>query len=222
MATTGQMLDIAEGEGTPMGTPPPSEAEPTKAAPSLGDQWKTFLSQPGNAAAAIQFGIKAMQPVSPGQSIMGHIGNALGSAGEAKQRVTQSRTDEALKRAQTDYYGQRTNTLATGGGLTAAARLNWMVKQDAAYGEILDQVAFNTYGKLGWADLDPTTLAEAEALAKNLYAQRYGKAPPEMADPALAGGTPSLGATTAAPAVTRTDTQGRKWTIQNGQWVQTG
>lgn len=222
MATTGQMLDIAEGEGTPQGTSPPSEEAPTSKAPSLGGQWKEFLSQPGNAAAMVQFGIKAMQPIAPGQSLMGHLGNAVGAAGEAKQKVTQTRTDEALKAAQTAYYGQRTNTLASGGGITAYQRLQWAAKQDEAYNEILDQVAFNTYGRLGWAELDPTTLAEAEALAKNLYTQRYGKPPPEMIDPSGITPAPGLGGATAAPSVTKKDTQGRTWTLQNGTWVQTG
>ena len=221
MATPGAMLDIAGGTAeVPKGPEAPSDAAPTAKAPSLGKQWNTFLGQPGNAAAMIQFGIKAMQPISPGQSVMGHIGNAIGAAGEAKQRVTQTRTDTRAKEAQTNYYEGR-NEYYSGGRLTANQELLWAAKQDANYGEILDGVAFNMGGINGISDLTSEQLAEAKAQTDQIYRQRYRKEPPSPG----ATAAPSLGEAIAPPpqypvgTVLRNSTTGETSTLTNDGWV---
>lgn len=215
MADTGRMLDISTGEGAPQGPLPPSEAAPTAKAPSLGAQWKEFLSQPGNAAAMMQFGIKAMQPISPGQSVLGHIGNAIGAAGEAKQKVKATRLDEDYKRAQIAAAEGRADYYASGrGSLTAYQQMMLEYRNNTAVRAAMDDIVLmGDYGVLSAAELPPDQFAQLYAAT----AQKLGLPGSGGVAPA-----PSLGTATSAPPITRRDTEGRTWTLQNGQWVQTG
>ena len=231
----GALLGIAKGEGTPEGYDPGMEADgthPTAAAPPpakqkpLAGAWKDFLNAPGNHAALIQFGIKALQPISPGQSPMGHLANALGEAGEARSRNIAETADAEMKRAQTDYYSGRSTYYASGGprgGLTAYQQAQLQIKQDARMEEVLDQVAFQHGGVMGWATLDPEKLTEVVAIAQNRFRELYGTEPPGGINPGIGTGTPtpSLGAATAPAAIPdQRDTNGQLWRWTNNAWAQ--
>lgn len=84
--------------------------------------WSDFLGDPKTRAALLQFGVQMLQPVGPGQSLMGAVGEAVGAGGAAADRYqasqnelrqkayelqTQRQTAEseaALRQAQGEYY----------------------------------------------------------------------------------------------------------------------
>lgn len=63
-------------------------------APDVQSEWQNWLGNDANRAAMMQFGIALTQPMGWGQNTIGHIGSALGSAGEAAGRT------QAAQRAQ--------------------------------------------------------------------------------------------------------------------------
>ncbi|HEY0724516.1 MAG TPA: hypothetical protein VGD41_11100, partial [Pyrinomonadaceae bacterium] len=72
-------------------TPPSGDGQnPPQPAQAPGSdvagQWRNWIGDPSNRAALMQFGISLMQPIAPGQNTLGHVGEALGSAGEAVAR----------------------------------------------------------------------------------------------------------------------------------------
>lgn len=77
---------------------------------ALHQQWQEWMGKPNNRAAMIQFGIAMLQPVSPGENFLSHGANALGSAGEAHQRVTtneqQARKSDTEAELRTARAGQ--------------------------------------------------------------------------------------------------------------------
>lgn len=60
----------------------------------LVGQWKSWLSDPANQSALTQFGVSLMQPVGLGQTALGHVGQAIGSAGAAAGRVQKEELDQ--------------------------------------------------------------------------------------------------------------------------------
>ena len=206
----GALLGIAKGEGTPEGYDPGMEADgthPTAAAPPpakqkpLAGAWKDFLNAPGNHAALIQFGIKALQPISPGQSPMGHLANALGEAGEARSRNIAETADTEMKRAQTDYYSGRSAYYASGGprgGLTASQLLNAQWRERQEYADLLGEVLMSQYRVMDLSQLPPEQQQEALTATDSRMSQLYpgmvttGGAPVGTANP--------LGAAVATPA----------------------
>lgn len=68
----------------------------------LVERWNSWLSNPANRAALIQFGTSLTQPPSFGDNTLSQIGRAVGSAGEAAQRV---QTGREKKAAQTRKLG---------------------------------------------------------------------------------------------------------------------
>jgi hypothetical protein len=50
-------------------------------------QWDDFLNRPGNRQALLQIGLNMMQPLAMGQTVGGHIGQAVGAGGEAVDRA---------------------------------------------------------------------------------------------------------------------------------------
>ena len=224
----GALLGIAKGEGTPEGYDPGMEADgthPTAAAPPpakqkpLAGAWKDFLNAPGNHAALIQFGIKALQPISPGQTPIGHLANAVGEAGEARTRNIEQTADAEMKRAQTDYYSGRTTYLQNGGArgqLTANQIQNAAWRQGEAYGEILDNIVTFQFGKFAWAELSPEEQTQAIVQADNELKTKH----PEL----MQGGTgaaPSLGASVAPAAIPdQRYTNGQLWRWTNNAWAQ--
>lgn len=61
----------------------------------LKARWDSFLSNPDNRAALFQFGISALQPIGVGQSLLGHLGQAAGMAGETVAERSQQRAEAA-------------------------------------------------------------------------------------------------------------------------------
>lgn len=49
------------------------------------NEWGQFLSDPKGRAALMSFGLAMMQPVAPGQSSLGHFGQAIGNAAGSLQ-----------------------------------------------------------------------------------------------------------------------------------------
>jgi hypothetical protein len=58
----------------------------------------TLLTDPNSRSALLQIGLGLMQPVAQGQTTLGHIGQAIGSGGEALHRIE----DEDVKRQKAD------------------------------------------------------------------------------------------------------------------------
>jgi len=54
---------------------------------TAGAQWDDYLNRPGNRQALMQIGLQMMQPVAMGQTVGGHIGQAIGAGGEAVGRI---------------------------------------------------------------------------------------------------------------------------------------
>ena len=73
---------------------------PQETPEELKGQWDQFLSSDQNRSALLQFGLALMQPVSPGQTGAGHIGQAIGAGAEASGRV--EKQDIARELAEAD------------------------------------------------------------------------------------------------------------------------
>ena len=84
------------------GQNPPQPAQGTQGQGSdVAGMWRNWIGDPSNRAALMQFGISLMQPISPGQNTLGHVGEALGSAGEAvaRKRAIDLKEQEAASKA---------------------------------------------------------------------------------------------------------------------------
>lgn len=66
------------------GAPPAAPAQ--SAGRDVAGAWRSWLGDPSNRAALMQFGISLMQPMPVGQTSIGHVGTALGQAGETLDR----------------------------------------------------------------------------------------------------------------------------------------
>src|SRR5262245_56997727 len=75
--------DATVGGFDPFAPQVPAVRFGTPNSPEVRNAWDGFLSNPDNQAALIQFGISLMQPMGFGQTPMGHLGQAIGSAGAA-------------------------------------------------------------------------------------------------------------------------------------------
>jgi hypothetical protein len=62
-------------------------ASGTDPAQAVG-QWDAWLERPGNRQALLQMGLQAMQPIAMGQTVGGHIAQAVGAGGEALTRAS--------------------------------------------------------------------------------------------------------------------------------------
>lgn len=86
----------------------------------LADQWNGFLADPRGRAALASFGVQLMQPLSAGQSGVGHVGAALGQAGEsvrgteaADLKLSEAESKNELRGSQAATAEARANTAAT-------------------------------------------------------------------------------------------------------------
>lgn len=108
----------------------------------LADQWRSWMNDPHNRAAMIQFGVSLSQPIAAGQNALGQIGSAVGQAGEASDRITAEQQKEEelaqkgeLRSAQAQLAGSKAETAGT----VAAARqqaLEFKQQQLAMQGNI--------------------------------------------------------------------------------------
>lgn len=83
--------------------------------------WRDWVSSPQGRAALIQFGATLSQPMGIGQNTLGHIGRAVGSGFEARDRTTaaqieqerfeQERQDRLAQQAQRQQQFEATHSL---------------------------------------------------------------------------------------------------------------
>lgn len=81
-------------------------APQTAPAPGLVDRWRAWVQQPQNRTALLQTGLALMQPLSLGQSPIGHIADAIGQGGEARDRYITGGQEQA-KEAETRMMDQK-------------------------------------------------------------------------------------------------------------------
>src|SRR5690348_3857613 len=82
-------------------TPTAANPDAAPSAPdnsSIGQQWSYALNDPVVRTSLLQAGLMLMQPPGFGQTAAGHIGRAIGSAGEALDR----QSEDARKQQETD------------------------------------------------------------------------------------------------------------------------
>lgn len=110
--------------GTP--TQPPSQQDAQ--GPDLASQWRQWIGDPGNKAALMQFGLALSQPVGLGQNTLGHIGQAVGQAGAASDRISEEERaaqEQARKERDTDSRAESRTLMAQNAETRAnAASLN--------------------------------------------------------------------------------------------------
>jgi hypothetical protein len=93
------VLGGALPDGKDVGTPTPTAVapqNPTRPSTSIGGAWSNWISKPENRAAMIQAGAMLLQPISPGQSVGGHIGRAVAGGAGAQARNVESRSKQEL------------------------------------------------------------------------------------------------------------------------------
>lgn len=69
--------------------------------PGLAEKWRAWINDPVNRASLIQTGLQLLQPISPGQSVIGHIGQGVGSGLALRARYDKQQQDlqnQTLKR----------------------------------------------------------------------------------------------------------------------------
>lgn len=115
----------APGEAPPPGAPP---AQAAQSDPGLAQRWRDFLGDPASRAALISFGAQLAQPVAVGQNTMGHIGQAIGKAGEGatkayaiEQKDIENESKQVLRESQANAATSRAQT-AQANADTAAIR----------------------------------------------------------------------------------------------------
>jgi len=136
-------------------TAKPGRSEDDSQTGTLSKAWNAWTSRPENNAAMINFGLQLMQPIGPGQTRLGHFGEAVGAGAEASQRSVETQRkqeqedaaaelkerEQERKEEETGYYGQSVRSAAAaraGGG--PALRLN-MIKANLKAGNDFDKWA---------------------------------------------------------------------------------
>lgn len=203
---------------------PSSDA--SKAAPSGGlmKEWNDWLRQPGNSGALITAGLNMMQPIGVGQSTLGHIARAVGKGAEAKAEYQKTQQEAQSAQVENQYKKSLGDYYAAGGAslrhsLTPGQVLSDQDRNTTLYKSILDDVLKQNFDLIGQNPSDAELQAASEQ-ADKIFQLVRAKGGGAAAGGGVAG-VPSLAATTgSAPPVTKIDTQGRKWQVQNGQWVQ--
>ena len=113
----------------------------------LADKWRAWIGDEKNRTAMMQFGISLMQPIGYGQTPLGHVGQALGSAGEAyTRRKGQDIAEEeaASKQSLRESQAIAAEAGAAGREQTATAReiaANAAAERARLYGEIGHETA---------------------------------------------------------------------------------
>lgn len=174
----------------------PSDVPTQQQTVGLADQWRGWMADPHNRASLIQFGLALSQPISAGQNIGGHIGQALGAGGEASDRVTaaQQREEELaskqeLRTAQADLAGQRAETSGAKAG-AAGDRLAFL--RDKLAGDVENKSLRANIAIRGQYDrhVGAITRQNAEITKRNTT---YGTATPLLPVPTLEEYTGSIG-----------------------------
>lgn len=82
---------------------------------SLMQQWNDWLVQPGNQAALITAGLNMMQPISAGQTTLGHIARSIGLGAEAKTEAEKLDIAQESANAENEYRRANAEYLRAGG-----------------------------------------------------------------------------------------------------------
>lgn len=96
----GRMQQAAAGVGQVAGD----------AVAGLRDRWHNWIEEPGNREFLLQTSLNLMQPISPGQSILGHVGQSIGYGEQARLRGQEgdlSEEDLLYKRSQSELEADR-------------------------------------------------------------------------------------------------------------------
>lgn len=148
---------LLQGQPPAQAAPPPQQDQA-----GLAQRWNNWMASPQNRAALIQFGVALSQPIPAGQNVGGQIGSAIGSAGEASDRVTaqEMRQQEleskqelrsaqaAAQEARAGAAGARTGAAIQAldfkqqqlEGLNQRARLNALVRIQMGYSNYINNV----------------------------------------------------------------------------------
>lgn len=102
MATPYDSPFLPQNPATPLDVAPAAENTPGEANPDISTQWRSWMNNPNNNAALIQFGISLMQPVGLGQTPLGHLGSAVGDASQAITRREAEQQKQELQAANID------------------------------------------------------------------------------------------------------------------------
>lgn len=195
------------GSRTPKPQAPDSEG--------LAGQWRSWLEDPDNRAALLSFGAHVMQPKRH-NTLAGHIGRAVGAAGETMTRRGQARREERTAGARETAADASMLRAAGGGsgGLTAGQALTHQRAQQKAFQDFLGSKAEQLFMEGG----DFASAGEALTAMLN---------DPELMQEALAEWQQFQGATNMAlgEAIPQAGGQqaqgpdGQVWTRQGDAWV---
>ena len=86
--------------------------------------WKAWVAQPENRAMLVQAGISLLQPTGVGQTMAGHVGGAIGSGMEARDRVVAGEQEQEQRTLQNTLAQQEADarTLSAQASMTNAER----------------------------------------------------------------------------------------------------
>lgn len=188
-----QLLPFASAQPS---TVPQPVADAEGANDGLVGRWRSFLSDPGNRAAVMQFGVSLTQPPSFADNSLSQIGRAVGDAGEASTRVTEAEqkqqelaSKQDLRTSQAQLAEARAGTAGSNAALQASkidlARERLATQQGlgSLQRKIQASNAYNAYAKgvqdrnakaKTNADLFGTTATPEPLLTPQDYYARHG------------------------------------------------
>lgn len=79
------------------GMPPESQRPSPEEQARLHTGWRSWLDNPDHRAMMLQAGVALLQPIAPGQTLVGHIGSAVGQAGQTAATREQMRAQMAQR-----------------------------------------------------------------------------------------------------------------------------
>ena len=198
-----------------------------EAVSGLADKWRSWISDEKNRTAMMQFGISLMQPIGYGQTPLGHLGQAIGSAGEAySRRKGQEIAEEEAgsKQSLREAQAIAAEAGASGREQTAAAReiaANAAAERARLYGEIGRETAVDRLQKQFGEQrlLNPKLTFEEFMKERATISRTTGIAPPGAATGAVSGGPRTAGGGTpesyvAGQVYTFTDKTGHTFRIR--------
>ncbi len=213
----------------PQPAQPPADPQ---AQQDIAGRWRGFLSDPAARTALIQFGIGMMQPIQPGQTAIGQVGQSLGGAGEAVGRVAEQ---DLAQREQTSKENYRTQTgeaasvraqagieRATSANENSRLRMEMQQRFGAANLNIKNQLAYQRYKK---AQTDAQLLdpkvgppVDYETFLKDakLQVQHGAVGAGDAEDASLPPASASPAESATVPSATGPD--GTKIYFRNGKW----
>lgn len=236
------MANVMSAPGAPAPAAPPLGQS---LLPNLGQPggWQAWVSQPQNRAALVQAGIALLQPTGVGQSTAGHIGSAIGSGLEARDRVVSGQQEAAQRATENAIAQQEANARATAanaaqvnadrqaalGGLTMYQALMMDERKKKSFIQFAQKRAADSQFSTEPLDLsDPETQEKLAQEYQSLLNSAGGTSPtpvpgaPQttLGDALPAAPAPAVAAPGDVPeGATATGPNGAKLVRRNGQWV---